>query len=206
MPRYFFNVVEGTTKNITKDSEGVVLHSVREAEKEAIGFARDLVQHTEVPQTWKVVVTDENGTQIRTLPLSKFRRRSHAWPDLHRRFAALESKFGPRTFACLIAIAVIGIVAQASMRREVGTKESRYQTASSAPGATIVAVRFAPRAIAADIAKFLDAYNATLVGGPRPTGFYQLRIGEVTMSRKELAELVDRLAHEEVVEFVAAVQ
>jgi hypothetical protein len=109
---------------------------------------------------------------------------------LRRRLAALESKLGPRAFACLIAIAVVGIIAQASMRREVGTKESQYQTASSTTGATIVVVRFAPQAIAADIAKFLDAYNATLVGGPRPTGFYRLRIGEATMSQKELANLV----------------
>ena len=46
MPRYFFNVfsvVEGATKNIAKDSEGVALDSVGEVKKEAIGFARDLV-------------------------------------------------------------------------------------------------------------------------------------------------------------------
>jgi hypothetical protein len=206
MPRYFFSVVEGATKNITKDTEGVVLDSLREAEKEAIGFARDLVDHKETPRTWKVIVTDENGTQVLTLPLSNIRTRSRLWLDLHRRLAALEPKFGPRTFACLIAMAVVGIIAQASMRREVDTKEGWYQTASSATEATIVAVRFAPQAIAADIAKFLDAYNATLVGGPRPTGFYRLRIGEGTISQKELAKLVERMAREKVVEFVAAVR
>ena len=124
MPRYFFNVVEGATKNIAKDSEGVVLDSVREAEKQAIGFARDLVQHKEIPRTFKVVVTDENGTQVLTLPLSETRGgRSQLWSGLRRRFAALKSKLGPRAFACLIAIAVVGIIAQASMRREVGTKD-----------------------------------------------------------------------------------
>jgi len=159
MPRYFFNVVEGATKNIAKDSEGVVLDSVREAEKQAIGFARDLVQHKEIPRTFKVVVTDENGTQVLTLPLSEVRGRSQLWLDLRRRFAALESKLGPRTFACVIAIAVVGVIAQASIRRELSTKERQYQTASSATEATIVAVRFSPQAIAADIAKFLDAHT-----------------------------------------------
>jgi hypothetical protein len=206
MPRYFFNVVEGATKNIAKDSEGVVLDSVREAEKQAIGFARDLVQHKEIPRTFKVVVTDENGTQVLTLPLSEVRGRSQLWLDLRRRFAALESKLGPRTFACVIAIAVVGVIAQASIRRELSTKERQYQTASSATEATIVAVRFSPQAIAADIAKFLDAHNATVVGGPRPTGFYRLHIGEATMSQKQLAKLVERMAREEVVESVAAVQ
>ena len=209
MPRYFFNVfsvVEGATRNVAKDSEGVALDSVGEVKKEAIGFARDLVQHKEIARTWKVVVTDENGTQVLTLPLWEVRRRSELWVDLRRRFTVLESKLGPRTFACLIAIAIMGIIAQASMRKEVGTKEGRYQTASSASGATIVAVRFAPQAMAADIAKFLDAYNASLVGGPRPAGLYRLRIGEATMSQKELAKLVQRMAREAVVEFVVAVQ
>ena len=202
-------MVEGATKNIAKDSEGVVLDSVREAEKEAIGYARDLVQHKvikEIARTCKVVVTDESGTQVLTRPLSEIRGPSQLWLVLRRRFLALECKFGPRAFACLIAIALVGIIAQASMRREPSRKESQYQTASSATGATIVAVRFAPQAVAADITKFLDAYNATVVGGPRPTGFYRLRIGEATMSQKELAKIVERIAREEVVEFVAAVQ
>ncbi len=206
MPRYFFNVVEGATKNIAKDSEGVVLNSVREAEKGAIGFARDLVQHKEIPRTWKVVVTDENGTQVLTLPLSEIRSRSQLWLVLRRRLAALESKLGPRTFACVIAMALVGIIAQASMRRELSTKELQYQTASSATEGSGIVVRFAPQAIAADITKFLDAYNASVVSGPRPTGFYRLRIGEATMSQKELAKLVERMTREEVVEFVAALQ
>jgi hypothetical protein len=126
MPRYFFNSVGGATKNIAKDSQGVVLDSVREAEKEAIGFARDLVQHKEIARSSKVVVTDENGTQVLTLSLSEIRGRIHLWLGLRRRFAALESKLGPRTFACSIAMVVVGIIAQASMRRELGTKESQY--------------------------------------------------------------------------------
>jgi hypothetical protein len=102
---------------------------------------------------------------------------------------------------------VIVIIAQASMKRAIGTKEEgRYQTAASATGAAMVAVRFAPQAMAADIAKFLDEYNATLVGGPRPNGFYRLRIGEATIPPTELAKLVERMAREEVLEFVAAVQ
>jgi hypothetical protein len=207
VPRYFFNVVESATKNITKDSDGVVLDDVHEAEKEAIGFARDLVEHKQMPRTWKVVVTDENGVQVLAVPLSKIRVRSHLWLDLRGRFVALESKLGPRTLAGLIAIAVVVIIAQASMKRAISTKEEgRYQTAASAAGAPIVAVRFAPQAIAADIAKFLDEYNAALVGGPRPNGLYRLRIGEATISQTELAKLVERMAREEVLEFVAAVQ
>src|ERR1700737_5170772 len=113
MPRFFFNVGEGGTKNIAKDSEGVVLDSVREAEKQAIGFARELVQHKEIPRAFKVVVTDENGTQVLTLPLSEVRGRSQLWLDLHRRFAALESNLGPRAFAGLIQLWGGGFTARA---------------------------------------------------------------------------------------------
>ena len=207
MPRYFFSVVEGATKNITKDTEGVVLDSLREAEKEAIGFARDLIEHKQMPRTWEVVVTNENGIQVLAVPLSTIRTRSHLWLGVRGRFVAIESRVGPRTFACLIAIAVIVIIAQAAMKRAISTKEEgRYQTAASATGAPIVALRFAPQAIAADIAKFLDKYNATLVGSPRPDGFYRLRLSEATISQTELAKLVEQMAREEVLEFVAAVQ
>jgi hypothetical protein len=96
---------------------------------------------------------------------------------------------------------------QVSIRREVVTKEGGgYQTASAPSGGAIVAVRFAPQASAADITEFLDAYNASLVGGPRPAGFYRLRIEEATMPQEELAKLVGRMARERVVEFAAAVQ
>ena len=207
MPRYFFNVVESATKNITKDSDGVVLDDVHEAEKEAIGFARDLIEHKQMPRTWEVVVTNENGIQVLAVPLSTIRTRSHLWLGVRGRFVAIESRVGPRTFACLIAIAVIVIIAQAAMKRAISTKEEgRYQTAASATGAPIVALRFAPQAIAADIAKFLDKYNATLVGSPRPDGFYRLRLSEATISQTELAKLVEQMAREEVLEFVAAVQ
>jgi len=209
MPRYFFNVVGSDSKNVAKDNEGVVLLGVREARKEAVGLAVDFVKHgfRGSTQTWKVVVTDENGTQVLAVPLSEIPARTRIWSDLRRRFAAFESSLGARALAWLIAAAVMGIIVQASVRREVVTKEGGgYQTASAPSGGAIVAVRFAPQASAADITEFLDAYNASLVGGPRPAGFYRLRIEEATMPQEELAKLVGRMARERVVEFAAAVQ
>ena len=207
MPRYFFNVLESDSKNVAKDNEGVVLPGVREARKEAVGFASDFVKHGFTTQTWKVVVTDENGTEVLTVPLSEISANTRVWLDLRRRLAAFEASFGARALAWLIAAAVMGIIVQASIRREVVTKEGRgYQTASAPTGGAIVAVRFAPQASAAEITKLLDAYNASLVGGPRPAGLYRLLIGEAAVPQEELAKLVDRIAREKVVEFVAAVQ
>jgi hypothetical protein len=67
-------------------------------------------------------------------------------------------------------------------------------------------VRFAPRASAADISKFLYAYNASPVDGPRPAGFYRLRIRGATLPQERLAEIVRRMAQVKVVEFAAAVR
>src|ERR1700694_2045203 len=77
MPRYFSNVVEGNFKNLVRDSEGIVFSSVREARKEAVGFARDVVKHgfRESTQRWEVVVTEEIGAQVLTVPLSDIHAR-----------------------------------------------------------------------------------------------------------------------------------
>ena len=98
MPRYLFNVVEGDdSKSVTKDPEGIVLLGVREARKEAVGFARGIAQHRfrEANQKWIVVVTDDVGTKVLTVPLSEIRGRSLVWLDLRRRLAALESNRRP---------------------------------------------------------------------------------------------------------------
>jgi hypothetical protein len=208
MPRYFFNVVDDS-KNVAKDNAGVVLPGVREARKEAVGLASDFVKHgfRESTQTWKVVVTDEIGAHVVTVALSEISAHTRVWLDLRRRFAAFESSLGARSLAWLIAAAVMGIIVQASIRREVVTKEgSGYQTASAPTGGAIVAVRFAPQASAADITNFLDTYNASLVGGPRPAGLYRLLIGEATMPQEELAKVVGRMARESIIEFAEAVQ
>jgi hypothetical protein len=161
MPRYFFNVVEGNFKNLVRDSEGIVFSSLREARKEAVGFARDVVKHgfRESTQRWKVVVTDEIGAQVLTVPLSDIRaRKTPAWFDLRHRFAKFDSTFGPLTFVWLVAVvvAVVGIIVQAAVRTQLVTKEGRgYRTASAPIEGAIVAVRFAPQASAADITNSL---------------------------------------------------
>jgi hypothetical protein len=210
MSRYFFNVVEGNSKNLVRDSEGIVFSSVREARKEAVGLARDVVRHgfQGSIQTWKVLVTDENGDEVLTLPLSEVRaRKILAWLDLRGRIAKFESSFGPRTFAWLITALVLAIIVQAAVTTVLITEQGRgYQTASAPTDGAIVAVRFVPHASAADITEFLDASNASVVGGPRPGGFYHLRVADTALPQEELAKIVGRMAQEKVVEFAAAVQ
>src|ERR1700704_5483199 len=72
MPRYFFNIMEGHSQNLVRDIEGAVLSSAGEARKEALGLARDITRHGihGPSQTWTVIVTDETGDEVLTVPLS----------------------------------------------------------------------------------------------------------------------------------------
>ena len=81
-----------------------------------------------------------------------------------------------------------------------------YQIASASTEDAVVAVRFGQNASLADITKFLNAYKASLVDGPRPGGLYKLRIANTTLSPNEIAKLVGRMAQEKVVEFAVAAQ
>lgn len=60
MPRYFFNVVDGQT---IKDHVGVELVSDEQARMEA-ARAADLTRHMFKGNSFRVVVTDENGKVV----------------------------------------------------------------------------------------------------------------------------------------------
>jgi hypothetical protein len=210
VPRYFFNMVDGYSKNLVRDSEGAEFSGVGEATKEAASLARDVARHgiNGLTQTWKVVVTDENGDEVLTVPLSEIRaRKIRAWFDLAGHIAKFESSFGRRTFVWLAAAAVLAIIVQAAVLTVLFTEQrGNYQTASAPTEGANVAVRFVSHANVADITQFLDAYKATIVGGPRPGGFYRLHIADTTLRQKELAKIVGRMAQEKVVEFAAVEQ
>ena len=65
-------------------------------------------------------------------------------------------------------------------------------------------VRFARQASAAEITKFLETYQATLVDGPREGGVYRVRIAMTSLAKEELGRVVTRMRQERVVEFAEA--
>jgi hypothetical protein len=67
-------------------------------------------------------------------------------------------------------------------------------------------VRFVREASVADITAFLETYQASLVGGPRPGDLYRLRVAETALPPAELAKVVSRMMQEKVVEFAAHAQ
>lgn len=211
VPRYFFNVVEGHSKNLVRDSEGTALSDLNEARKEAVGWARDFAKHDfhRPIQTWRVVVTGENGDEVLTVPLSEVRpsKMIRAWFGLVDHIAKFESSFGPRILLWLLAAAILAIVVQAAIKTvSVSEKGNSYQTASAPVENTIVAVRFVAQASLADITEFLGAYKASIVEGPRPGGFYSIRIADTGSSHDQLTIIVGRIAQEKVVEFAAVVE
>ncbi len=210
MPRYFFNIMEGHSRNLVRDIEGALLSGAGEARKEAVGLARDITRHGihEPTQAWTVIVTDEGGDEVLTVPLSETpARKTQGSLDLGSRIAKLESSFGRGTIVWLIGAAVLAITVQTAVTAVyVAQQRGSYQTASAPAEGALVAVRFASQASMADVGKFLDAYGASFAGGPRPGSLYRLRIGDTALPQAELAKIVSRMAQEKVVEFAAPVQ
>lgn len=93
----------------------------------------------------------------------------------------------PRTLAYAAGAAALALVVQAGV---IGSsflgQPGQYQTASHAPARSapaegaFVLVGFNGDATAADIARVLGAVNGSIVDGPRPGGFYRVRIGAGT--------------------------
>ena len=210
MPRYFFNIAEGHSHNLVRDTEGALLAGVQEARSEAIGLARDITRHGihKPAQTWTVIVTDENGDEVLTVPLSGIgARKTPASFDLGNRIAKFESSLGRGTIVWLIGAAMLAITVQAAITTmRLAQQGGGYQTASAPTQSSLVAVRFAPQASMAEITKFLDVYEASVAGGPQPGNLFRLRISDTSLPRAELAKIVGRMTQDKVVEFAAAVQ
>jgi hypothetical protein len=228
VPRYFFKMVDGHSRSLVKDSEGAEFSGVGEARKEAVGLARDVARHgLRRSTTWQVVVTDETGDEVLTVLLSEVGAgKISAWRNLERfpflrnreralaspenamggHIASLEPGFRTRIFVWLVAAAVLAIIGQAALTTfHISEKVGRYQTASAPTQGAVVAVRFVADARAADITEFLNTYKASLVGGPRPGGFYRLSLADQTLPEDELADVVRHMTQETIVEFAAVV-
>lgn len=121
------------------------------------------------------------------------------------RFAAFIAGLSPRTLAIAASCAVVAIALQAFVLVDVLTKSAPTQTAEvSVPPqgrGTFAMVRFAREASAAEITRFLENYQATLVDGPKPGGLYRIRIAMTTLAKEEFARIVGRMRQERVVEF-----
>ena len=120
-------------------------------------------------------------------------------------FAAIIAGFSPRTLAVAASFAVAAIALQAFLLVSMATKpQAPFETASLNPTVTghgtFAMVRFAREASAGEITRFLEEYQATLVDGPKPGGFYRVRLTMKTLAKEELTRIVSRMRQERVVE------
>ncbi|MEA2907151.1 MAG: hypothetical protein QOI12_4538 [Alphaproteobacteria bacterium] len=127
--------------------------------------------------------------------------------DLAGRMAAFLSGFAPRTLAYAAGAAAIALVIQSAVLTTVMIKDqagSGLELASYANGGSVAVVRFVPQATASDITKFLDAYKAVVVDGPKKGGLYSVRLSADGMPKAEVTKIVQRMQSEsKIVEFIA---
>ncbi|HLH94472.1 MAG TPA: hypothetical protein VKW08_05075 [Xanthobacteraceae bacterium] len=209
MPRYFFNIMEGRSQKLVRDIEGVMLADVAEAGEEALGLAQDITRHGihQPTQTWSVIVTDENGDEVLTVPFAGVPpRKTHGRFGLGHHMAKLEASLSRGSVVWLIAAAVLAITVPAITAIRIAEEHGTYQTASAPTEGAFVAVRFAAQANMADVSKFLSAYHASVAGGPRSGNLYRLRVGDGDLAQEQVANIASRMAQERVIEFAAAVE
>ncbi len=120
-------------------------------------------------------------------------------------FSSFIAGFSPRTLAVAASFAVAAIALQAFLLVSMATKpQTPFETASLNPTVTghgtFAMVRFAREASAGEITRFLEEYQATLVDGPKPGGYYRVRLTMKTLAKEELAHIVSRMRQERVVE------
>jgi anti-sigma-K factor RskA len=126
------------------------------------------------------------------------------------RFANFIVSFSPRTLAIAAAVACLAIVLQASILVSMFTRPSVERNVALNEGVhgrgTYAIVRFARQASAAEITRFLENYQATLVDGPGPGGFYRVRLAVTTLAKEEFLRVVSRMRHEPIVETAEAAE
>lgn len=127
--------------------------------------------------------------------------------NLMARFSEFMASFSPRTLAYAGGVAALAIVLQAGVigsliGERTGTSPQLASADKVAPVSQGVEalVQFAPQASAADIAAFLEANKATIVGGPA-AGNFRIRVASAT--KGQTAEIVKKLQDSKVVSFAA---
>jgi hypothetical protein len=210
MPRYLFHIVgEDACQNNVRDSEGAVLRDATEARKEAVGLAQDIARHGINGSTkWKILVTDENGRNVVTVPLSQVQTlRNRAWRIWRGLFAKLVRRSSRALVASVIAaaIGVQAVLLSFVLRTPAGSSDT-YEMAAVASKGTVVNIRFVGSATVDQISAFLGSYNSTIIDGPRIGGFFRVRMSAADMPSEDYAGLVASMGREPVVDLIAAME
>jgi hypothetical protein len=113
------------------------------------------------------------------------------------------ANLSPRTMAVAASFATLAIALQAFMLVDIFTKPesgiSDYGLSPTHRGGTFAMVSFARQASAGEITNFLQNYQATLVDGPTPGGFYRVRLAMTNLAKEEVGRVIARMRQERIV-------
>jgi anti-sigma-K factor RskA len=113
------------------------------------------------------------------------------------------ANLSPRTMAVAASFATLAIALQAFMLVDIFTKPesgvSDYGLSAARRSGTFAMVSFARQASAAEITNFLQNYQATLVDGPTPGGFYRVRLAMTALAKEEVGRVIARMRQERIV-------
>jgi anti-sigma factor RsiW len=139
--------------------------------------------------------------------------------DLGARIRDFLASLSPRTLAWSASAAAVAILLQAGLIAGIMIKEKgagaasggAYETASVpspfAGDGSYALIRFQPQANAADIAKFLEANNLSVTGGPITGALFRVQVAPTKLPTADLASIVKKLQSDKmIVGFVAATQ
>jgi len=129
------------------------------------------------------------------------------------------ASLSPRTLAWSASAAAVAILLQAGLIAGIMIKENGaastsgggYETASvPSPfvgDGSYALIRFQPQANAADIAKFLEANNLSVTGGPITGALFRVQVAPTKLPSADLANIVKKLQSDKlIVGFIAATQ
>lgn len=131
------------------------------------------------------------------------------------------ASLAPRTLAVAASFAVLAIGVQSVMLVDVFTKPQSVEQQTGAmqgaapqapvyrglggePAGSFAIVRFVRDANSGDITNFLRIYQATIVDGPTANGSYRVKVATASLTKGEVARIVQRMRQDRVVEVVEA--
>ncbi len=126
------------------------------------------------------------------------------------RIADIIVSLSPRTLAYSAAVGALALVLQAGVIGAILTKAlpGGYETASApvqAVRGTPLLMRFQGDAKLSDITQLLDAYNASIVTGPK-AGLFRVQVGDKALATRDAEALVKKLQAERIVSFAELAQ
>ena len=126
-------------------------------------------------------------------------------------FAGQLTQLRPRTLAWSATAAALAIVLQAGLiaglfiseRSGKGFETVLFDDGGQPNQGAHVLLGFTPDATAAEITRFLQSHNATLIDGPKQNALFRVRVAERRLAKDDLARIVRQMQEDRIVRFAA---